>query len=729
MAKGLTGFFRKLPIRYKLILGYSSVFVFTLLLGSLVLYSLMRSTIEANTESELTNSTATILGMVRTAANGSIRNYLRAVAETNRQLVEKIYLDYKKGLLGEKQAKAKARAVLLSQTIGQTGYIYVIDSTGLAVVHPKEEVENHNFRSVSFIIQQVARKQGYLEYEWGNPGEPHPRPKAMYMSYFAPWDWIISVTSYRDEFRQLVKVSDFRDAILALKFGKTGYCFVLDGNGNLMVHPKLTGNWLNVADPQGNQFVRRILDQKNGKITYFWKNPGEDQFREKLVIFNHIPEFDWIVASSCYLEEVYAPLQALGETTVATMAITLTLVIILTFLISASITRPLKTLRDRFSAGASGDFSVRMWTTLEDEVGQLAGYFNRFMDKLEGYSVKLLAEMRDRRRSEEMFSTAFRSSPLGVMIASLDQGRFINVNDSFQRFTGYPHPRVVGQTFASLGFFKHQAQAEAFKRTLLRQGWVRNQEIEFARADGEARLGVISADIVELWGQDCLLASLQDVTDARRMEREILEISEREQQKIGQDLHDDLCPHLLGVEVLSKVLERDLERNHLPQAQDAAKIGSLVRDSISKLRRLSRGLCPLDLGETGLDSTLSELCVYMEDIFGTSCCLECDYPVTIPDRTSAANIYYIAHEAMHNAIKHAGAKSIRVRLKAENGDLVLIIEDDGCGLPDHIDKTGMGLSIMRYRAQRIGATLRTDARLQGGTVVTLEVANQAQAQH
>jgi signal transduction histidine kinase len=104
------------------------------------------------------------------------------------------------------------------------------------------------------------------------------------MTYFKPWDWIISISSYRDEFKDLVNVSDFRDSILALKFGKTGYSYVLDSKGNVIVHPVLQGSVYDVTDAKGWTFVRDIVAKKQGKIVYSWKNPGEEAYREKLVI-------------------------------------------------------------------------------------------------------------------------------------------------------------------------------------------------------------------------------------------------------------------------------------------------------------------------------------------------------------------------------------------------------------------------------------------------------------
>ena len=124
------------------------------------------------------------------------------------------------------------------------------------------------------------------------------------MTYFAPWDWIISASSYRDEFSELVAVADFRESILSIKFGQTGYSFIIDSRGNVVLHPEIEGqNTYNEVDEEGNRFVAEVCRRKSGKIIYSWKNPGDAAPRKKLAMFNYIPELDWIVESSGYLEE------------------------------------------------------------------------------------------------------------------------------------------------------------------------------------------------------------------------------------------------------------------------------------------------------------------------------------------------------------------------------------------------------------------------------------------
>ncbi len=694
------------------------------LLGSLVIYAFMRATIETNIENELKISTTTILNMVKTSATVSVKNYLRAVVEKNKEIVEYCYDQYKKGLISEEEAKQRAAALLLSQKIGTSGYIYCIDSNGVLQVHPKKALRGVNISEYHFAREQTRRKQGYIEYEWKNPGETKARSKALFMTYFKPWDWIISASSYRNEFNQLVNVSDFRDSILSLRFGKTGYSYVINLKGVLVIHPKLEGkNIINEADASGRRFIAQMIAGRNGKIIYPWKNPGEKYPREKLVIFNSIPEFGWIVASSSYLKEFYRPLTILRELIAAGVVLSIFIFLPITLKLSTSITNPIQQLKRKFGIGATGDFSVRMQRQAEDEIGDMASYFNTFMEKLEIYSTDLQKEIAERkqaeaalRSSEEMFSKAFRSSPSGILIADLADLRLINVNESLVHMTGYHADELIEgrlDTFRILPDGKEICDLLGHHG----QGGLRSIPVEFVTKEGMPRSGSLSAEIIELWGKPCILATIVDVTEERRLEKEIMDISEQERVRIGQDLHDDLCPHLIGIEVLGKVLKRKIEQGEVEQTELAEKIRSLVGDAIRKTRSLAKGLYPVNLATNGFEASVEDLVANVGDVFGVSCTFECTCPVVFHDNAIATHLYYTTHEAVHNAVKHGNARHIMVRLAREDGKNVLSVTDDGIGSQGFADSSGMGLKIMHLRAKKIGAEISIGENPGGGTSI------------
>ena len=125
-------------IRHKLLFSYSLLFFLSLSFGFTTVYIIARDTIEENIESELHNTTTTIYNLVKTSLTASIKNYLRGAAEKNLEIINSIYQDYQNGLLSEQEAKETATRMLLSQTIGQSGYIYCLNSSGIVVVHPQQ---------------------------------------------------------------------------------------------------------------------------------------------------------------------------------------------------------------------------------------------------------------------------------------------------------------------------------------------------------------------------------------------------------------------------------------------------------------------------------------------------------------------------------------------------------------------------------------------------------------
>jgi signal transduction histidine kinase len=214
-------------------------------------------------------------------------------------------------------------------------------------------------------------------------------------------------------------------------------------------------------------------------------------------------------------------------------------------------------------------------------------------------------------------------------------------------------------------------------------------------------------------------SAIRDITERKRLEKTILEISTREQRRIGQDLHDGLGQHLTGIAFMSKVQEQKLMEKNLPEAGDAAKIVNLVNQAIHKTRELARGLLPVVSEAEGLMSALEQWAGEVQDLFAVSCRFQCLSPVLIHDDTVATHLYYIAQEAVNNAIKHGHARQIVIRLAAVRNQGALTIQDDGCGIGNIVPgKKGVGLHLMNYRARMVGGSLEVQRVGGGGTTVT-----------
>jgi signal transduction histidine kinase len=247
--------------------------------------------IRENAKQDLTNSTRVLTGSIRASAAATIRNHLKAIAEKNREIAEQHIALVNQGVLSQEEAIKRLRAIFFSQRIGSSGYIYCLNRHGITVVHPNHDIENTDITGFDFVRTQLERKEGYIEYDWQNPGEESPRPKALYMVYYQPLDWIISVSSYREEFYELLDTNDFSDAVSSLHFGESGYAYVFNQEGKMLIHPRLEylAN-LSELDPTSDIFAP-MLSNGSGSIEYTWQNPGESKSRKKFAVFENVPEY------------------------------------------------------------------------------------------------------------------------------------------------------------------------------------------------------------------------------------------------------------------------------------------------------------------------------------------------------------------------------------------------------------------------------------------------------
>jgi signal transduction histidine kinase len=224
---------------------------------------------------------------------------------------------------------------------------------------------------------------------------------------------------------------------------------------------------------------------------------------------------------------------------------------------------------------------------------------------------------------------------------------------------------------------------------------------------------------ITLRGGGTALAVVRDVTDHETLEKEVVESSSRVQMRIGQDIHDGLGQHLTGITFLSRALEKKLQGKDLPEAAEAAEISKLVIEALSQTRNLARGLFPVEVESTRLCQSLRELAASTEQLFHISCGVECDSNLIVNNRNASTHLFRLAQEAINNAVKHGRAHRVGILLGTTDDKAVLRITDDGVGFPpEGARRSGLGLRIMTYRAQKVGGTLDIQPGQHGGTVVT-----------
>ena len=221
-----------------------------------------------------------------------------------------------------------------------------------------------------------------------------------------------------------------------------------------------------------------------------------------------------------------------------------------------------------------------------------------------------------------------------------------------------------------------------------------------------------------------VLGIVRDITRRKRLENEILEISGREQRRIGQDLHDSLCQHLAGIGFMGKVLEKKITERQPLLPTDVNEIVELIDQAITMTRGFARGLNPVRLEADGFVFALSELAINVEKLFGIVCRFEYADMILIHDNAMSTHLYRIVQEALNNAIKHGRADTVTIMLRQEGTTCILTVQDNGLGIGNIVHQgKGIGLNIMQYRASMIGASLDVRNAELGGTILTCSFQN------
>lgn len=338
-----------------------------------------------------------------------------------------------------------------------------------------------------------------------------------------------------------------------------------------------------------------------------------------------------------------------------------------------------------------------------------------------GFDISDIKHIEEELQKERNFVSAILDTVGALVVVLDDEGRILRFNPACELLTGYSAEEVRGRRVWDL--FLLPEEVDRFKKIfgMLRSDLLpQDYQSHWLTRRGDPRLIAWTSTLLPS-GNDSgnyIIATGIDITERKRLENAVLEISAREERRIGQDLHDGLGQHLTGVAFMAKVHEERLAEAASSETEDAAKLVKLVNEAIRKTRELARGLLPVVSDSRGLMSALQLWAAEVEDLFRISCRFQCESPVLIHDAIVATHLYHIAQEAVNNAIRHGDAREISIRLTASDSRGVLTIEDNGAGIRENATAgCGIGLHIMNYRAGMIGGSLEVRRPAARGTAV------------
>lgn len=298
-------------------------------------------------------------------------------------------------------------------------------------------------------------------------------------------------------------------------------------------------------------------------------------------------------------------------------------------------------------------------------------------------------------------------------------GRLTSINQAGERILQRRREEILSRNIVELVLPEQQAAAREWLEQVLKDAAPPTAEWDFAAPSGQSIKLEIGTRLIEQNGQQVEVEGIaRDITERRRLERELLEISNREQRRIGHDLHDGVCQQLVGISYLTETLADRLQEKGASESVEAERISYLIKNALGQTRGVARGLFPVRLEENGLVSALEELAANAATLFQVPCSFTCENAPETVDNGIALHLYYIAQEAVANAAKHGRATHVRLKLESLKDRYALTIQDDGVGFSLTGSRhTGMGLRIMHYRARVIGAALEVNSRPGAGTTI------------
>ena len=323
-------------------------------------------------------------------------------------------------------------------------------------------------------------------------------------------------------------------------------------------------------------------------------------------------------------------------------------------------------------------------------------------------------------RSEERYRAVVQDQ--AELICRLDQsGNLAFLNDAASRFY-QPLGATLGRPWIDLIRPASHEAAKGMLGKLTREHPLAQVELQSAEVGNKTAWHQWT--VRAFFDEEGALTGYQtvgrDVTELKLLGRQIRSIAEREQQRIGHDLHDGLGQELTGLSLLLKGLEHGAATQAPTLLSDVQALQEVVNRSIATTRALAQGLSPVHLERDGLAGALEQLAQTVQSVYGIPVKVHCSRREGPADLSVATEFYRIAQEAVHNAAKHARAKTIRVDLRLHDGVTRLVVSDDGTGM-DTSSEGGMGLRIMRYRADLIGASFEVGTNKPSGTIITCEL--------
>lgn len=329
-------------------------------------------------------------------------------------------------------------------------------------------------------------------------------------------------------------------------------------------------------------------------------------------------------------------------------------------------------------------------------------------------------------RESEARARSILETTVDAIITIDTRGIIKSFNKTAEKLFLYDSTEVVGKNVKVLMPDPYKAEHDDYIDHYLETGERKiigiGREVTGRRKDGSTFPMYLAVSEVKLPNQHIFTGIVRDISEQRRLEQEVLRISEHERQRIGQDLHDGLGQMLTGIGLITKNLSHQLASNGHELAKEADEICSLIQEADEHARTLARGLVPVEFEEKGLEAALERLKQNAEKLFDIEFTLDVSGKLDFDDATQAIHLYRIAQEGVSNAVKHGSSTKVAVHLASTKKHIRLRVADNGTGFAQNWDaKGGLGVRIMQFRARLIGGNLEVSDIPDKGAIITCTI--------
>jgi len=722
---------------------YFGTFIFLVVLVFMTVnYFIVEKTLHDNAREELRVMTESVNASAEIMLDTAIRNYLNGVVEHYLSDLNDLYQKQQAGVLTEQQAKNLFQQFTLTHTFGKDGYVVALRSEGARImidIHPHSRGTDCAFNQGC--QEWITQKNGFNEYVWQNPSDKTAREKVGCFRYFEPWDWVVGVTSYKDEFTQLVDSEDLRPLIESFKVLDRGYFFVMDSDLKALIHPELEGaDGGKTVNVDGISVVREMVKNLDDFYYYRWQNPSDEEPEDKFAYVKKLENYNWYIVASGYVDDITVPISKLMSISYVLILLVAVGLGLLTVHFSRSLTRPLDSLicglHDFYRERIVFQMDFRSVSEVES-VGREIETLTSHLSNTEQENKDLLTQL-----------DGIVNSMPSILVGVDDQEKVILWNEKAAKYTGFSRESAIHQRLSTVLDDYPEVLAMILQPLKTLQPF--NGIIPLSSEGRPSKYLDVTLYPLPA-GLQAAVIRIDDITERVHMEETMLQ--SRKMEAVGQlagGVAHDFNNLLAGIQNSTYLLERRIDLNDKTQGylQVIKDASQRAADLTSKLLSFSRKNAKVSTQvhvHDAIEETVAILRRSVDKSINIKIDLEAKNDAVVGDLSQLQSTFMNMGINSSHAMPSGGELrfgSSEIMLQADDCEkrslalspgvyLQIEVEDSGEGIAeDHFDKlfepffttkeqgkgTGLGLWSAKAAISQHGGDIQVISRVDEGTL-------------